>query len=97
MEQRSGGIFTSYAIILRPADALERDEIQKQPKMIGIVGTKGHTHEIAYKINPAHWGKGYMTEALNMFLELFWTLEGMHVNPPPSLFVSLKSFKEFLE
>jgi len=45
--------------------------LAEQPKMIGIVGTprKG---ELAYKINPEYWGKGYMSETLTMFLEMFW-------------------------
>ena len=50
--------------------------LAEQPKMIGIVGTprKG---ELAYKINPEYWGKGYMSETLTMFLKMFWESEGL--------------------
>ncbi|KAK0105106.1 hypothetical protein ONS96_004509 [Cadophora gregata f. sp. sojae] len=50
------------------------DPRAEKPKMIGIVGTprKG---ELAYKIHPDYWGKGYMSETLTIFLNMFWAAE----------------------
>lgn len=70
----------------------------EKPKMIGIVGTprKG---ELAYKINPGYWGKGYMSETLTMFLDMFWGSEGMFnlriVSRAHSF--HLTSFREFCD
>jgi len=57
--------------------ASDRDSMNKSKmlKMIGVVGTPRES-EIAYKVHPDYWGKGYMSEALEMFLDLFWKLEG---------------------
>jgi len=65
-----------YAILLRPHaidDPFIAQEIK--PKMIGVVGLPREA-EIGYKINEQYWGKGYMTEALTLFLDFFWSLEG---------------------
>lgn len=43
--------------------------------MIGILGIPRES-EVAYKLHPGYWGKGYMSEALAMFIKLYWTLEG---------------------
>lgn len=50
---------------------VEMEKEKGKAKMIGIIGTprKG---ELAYKVHPAYWGKGYMSEALSMFLDMFW-------------------------
>jgi ribosomal-protein-alanine N-acetyltransferase len=63
-----------YAIMLRPDLSVHIGEVQK-PKMIGIVGTPRES-EVAYKLHPTYWGRGYMSEALATFLELFWQSEG---------------------
>jgi RimJ/RimL family protein N-acetyltransferase len=75
LEQRTGRNHRSYAIILRPENP--ENETQK-PKMIGIVGSRVISSEIGYKLHPTYWGKGYMSEALPMFIEIFWSLEGMN-------------------
>jgi len=46
--------------------------------MIGIVGAvrilenQGDAVEIAYGVLSDFWGKGYSSEALRMFVELYW-------------------------
>lgn len=47
-------------------------------KMIGIVGMP-REGELAYKIHPDHWGKGYMAETMRMFLGMLWESEGLFV------------------
>jgi len=69
----------SYAILLRPDEPQTGDHVEhvtQKPKMIGIIGTK-FSVEIAYRLHPNYWNKGYMSEALAIFLKLFWSLEGM--------------------
>lgn len=46
-------------------------------KLIGIIGLANYPDNIGYKVHPDYWGKGYMTEALKLFVEMFWTLEGL--------------------
>jgi ribosomal-protein-alanine N-acetyltransferase len=67
----------AYAILLRPDSESEgnAESEPRKPKMIGIVGTRNEL-EIAYKLNERYWRKGYMSEAIAMFLKLFWSLEG---------------------
>jgi len=65
----------AYAIMLRPDSSIAQETELQKPKMIGIIGTKNEL-EIAYKLHPDYWGKGYMSEALAMFLRMFWSLEG---------------------
>lgn len=48
-----------------------------RPKMIGVVGIVREV-EIGYRLHPDYWGKGYMTEALTMFLAMWWDLDGTH-------------------
>lgn len=43
----------------------------QQGLVIGIVGAVGGP-EVGYVIHPAFWGRGYATEALRGFLEVFW-------------------------
>ena len=65
-----------WAIILKVVDAEgDGQEQARREKMIGIIGTprKG---EIGYKIHPGYWGKGYMSEALALFLDMWWGMEG---------------------
>lgn len=45
-------------------------------RLIGVIGIV-REQEIGYKIHPEFWGKGYMGEALRMFIEMWW---GMEIN-----------------
>lgn len=38
--------------------------------MIGVIGIV-REQEIGYRIHPDFWGKGFMSEALKMFIEMF--------------------------
>ena len=42
--------------------------------MIGLVNVVREL-ETSYRILPEFWGKGYMTEALGMFVDLIWSLD----------------------
>ncbi len=57
-----------FAIILK-------DERQKKGdgklRMIGIIGPPKERC-LGYMLHPEFWGKGYMTEGLKAYLELFW-------------------------
>ncbi|MBV36843.1 MAG: hypothetical protein CMP47_15545, partial [Rickettsiales bacterium] len=57
-----------WAIMLK---GLKEDE---KPKMIGVVGIVREA-ELGYRIHPDFWGKGFMSEALTMFLEMWWALQ----------------------
>ncbi|KAH7409351.1 GNAT domain-containing protein [Cadophora sp. MPI-SDFR-AT-0126] len=48
--------------------------VNGRPKMIGVVGIVREA-ELGYRIHPDFWGKGYMSEALTMFLDMWWALE----------------------
>ncbi|TVY91192.1 hypothetical protein LAWI1_G003910 [Lachnellula willkommii] len=70
-----------WAILLRPLRPLSKVDEQEnfgeespKPKMIGFVAVV-REGEIGYRIHPDWWGKGYMAEALAMFLDLFWQTE----------------------
>ena len=66
-----------WAILLRPDPSTPPPEENQKPRMIGVVGTPRES-EVAYKLHPDYWGKGYMSEALAMFIKLFWQLEGQN-------------------
>jgi ribosomal-protein-alanine N-acetyltransferase len=63
-----------WAILLRPLPGSQEEN--SKPKMIGAIGIV-REQEIGYKVHPDFWGKGYMTEALKMFINLYWKMEGM--------------------
>lgn len=58
----------------------------EKPKMIGVMGTPRRA-EIGYKLHPNYWGKGYMSEALTLFLKMFWESEGLFLDLVISDFV----------
>ena len=66
------------AILLRPSTKVGEHEKSEQeshkPKMIGFVAVV-REGEIGYRIHPDWWGQGYMSEALAMFLDMFWKTE----------------------
>lgn len=57
-----------------PSEAGDSGEVKA--KLIGTIGTPRKA-EVGYKLHPEYWGKGYMSEALEMFLEMWWGMEGM--------------------
>ncbi|KAK2627113.1 hypothetical protein QTJ16_003079 [Diplocarpon rosae] len=71
-----------WAILRKDHDAASK------PSMIGVIGIPREA-EIGYRIHPDHWGKGYMSEALTLFLEMWWALDGGYLLPhsflPPPL------------
>ena len=64
-----------WAIILRSRSDMVGSESGGE-KMIGVIGTPRKA-DIGYKLHPDYWGKGYMSEALKLFLEMWWGMEGM--------------------
>lgn len=51
------------------AEELEQRKAGKL-RMIGVIGIV-REQEIGYRIHPDFWGKGFMSEALKMFIEMF--------------------------
>ncbi len=47
-----------------------------KPRLIGIMGIV-REQEIGYKLHPDYWRKGYGSEALGMFVQLFFSAAGM--------------------
>jgi ribosomal-protein-alanine N-acetyltransferase len=62
-----------WAILLRPLPGFQEENAK--PRMIGVIGIV-REQEIGYKVHPDFWGKGYMTEALRMFIDVYWKMEG---------------------
>jgi ribosomal-protein-alanine N-acetyltransferase len=60
------------------AQVVDKFKERKEGKlcMIGIIGVV-REQEIGYRLHPDFWGKGYMTEALAMFIEMWWEMESM--------------------
>lgn len=73
----------NYAILLRAASPLSIDE---KPKLIGAIGMirfeAGHGAEVGYGLHAAYHGKGFATEAMKLFLELYWSKESMCIPQP---------------
>ena len=66
----------TYAILLRPWSD-NWDEREGKPRMIGTVGAPRNGPagaEIGYGLHPDYWGKGYMSEALELFIGVYWGL-----------------------
>jgi len=62
-----------YAILLKRG--LDGKDAGGKLKMIGIVGAPRSVPEgaeIGYGLHPDYWGKRCMTEALEMFLGIYW-------------------------
>lgn len=56
-----------------------------------MIGTVGSTRladedaiEIAYGLHSDYWGKGYMVEALRMFIKLYWAVESKPLSTLPA-------------
>jgi ribosomal-protein-alanine N-acetyltransferase len=65
----------TWAICLKPEDPTA------DPGSGKFIGSMGLPREcdVGYSIHPDHWGKGYMTEALRMFVDMFFRAEGMYL------------------
>lgn len=59
--------------MLRPDPEAEAKSPSPKPETIGVIGTPRGA-EIAYMLRYNYWGKGYMSEAIKMFLEMWWGL-----------------------
>lgn len=68
----------NYAILLRPTSPSLVDD---KPKLIGAIGMirfeAGHGAEVGYGLHPGYQKKGYATEAMKLFLGLYWSKESM--------------------
>jgi len=70
-------LIENYAILLKPLVASARDQ---KPKMIGIVGTTRNTPtaaEVGYGLHCDYWGKGYASEAVRLFIDVYWASGSM--------------------
>jgi RimJ/RimL family protein N-acetyltransferase len=71
----------NYAILLRGSENTTEDD---KPRMVGTVGTTrlsdDDAMEIAYGLHSDYWGRGYMSEALGMFIKLYWGVESKYQN-----------------
>lgn len=69
-----------YAIMLKPTTPTEK------PKFIGSVGVPRNEPlgaELGYGLSPGYRGLGYMSEALALFLDLYWNRGSMFANSQP--------------
>lgn len=57
-------------------NATQKQESSEDLVMIGMVGTPREA-EIAYRLLPSYWGRGYMPEAVQLFLSIWWDLPGL--------------------
>ncbi|KAF7870298.1 hypothetical protein EAF04_004044 [Stromatinia cepivora] len=66
----------NYGILLRPTLSSSVDE---KAKLIGAIGMirfeAGHGAEVGYGLHAAYHGKGYATEAMELFLRVYWSKE----------------------
>ena len=63
----SGSHPFTYAVLLRNTSEIGKCSAQ----MIGIVGVMHDPPELGYVFNPDYWGRGYASEALPVFLQLY--------------------------
>ncbi|TAQ88129.1 hypothetical protein B7494_g3512 [Chlorociboria aeruginascens] len=81
----------NYAILLRSSvtgqeidkerGEAEGEEGQKKAKLIGVIGAIRESEkgaEVGYGIGPEWWGKGYMTEALGLFIKTWFSIKREH-------------------
>ncbi|KAA8569429.1 hypothetical protein EYC84_001065 [Monilinia fructicola] len=85
LESMASVQFRMWAIMIPSSSstlvAVENEREGNDMIMIGIIGTSHTPANIGYKIHPNYWGKGYMTEALRLFVEMFWDLEEKRAFP----------------
>jgi RimJ/RimL family protein N-acetyltransferase len=83
---------SNYALILKPSPTEEYPGPTEAPMMIGVAGVlrriamlnsegveQEYEMEIGYALHPDFTGKGYGVEAVQGFLDLYWSLPGMFV------------------
>ena len=63
----------NYAILLRQYDNSALEAYPSQ-RMIGTVGVIRQPPELGYMMHPDFWGKGYASEAVQLFLQFYWQL-----------------------
>jgi RimJ/RimL family protein N-acetyltransferase len=65
----------NYAVLLKPTGTSGNSNDTTKPRMIGVVGTPRWTvteTEVGYGIHPDYWVKGYATEAMGLFIKIYW-------------------------
>jgi ribosomal-protein-alanine N-acetyltransferase len=82
----------NYAIILKPGEGISGGG--KRGDMIGVIGIPRLSHdglasEVGYGITPAFWGKGYASEALNLFVRHYFNSKSTSLFSP---FLNLSLF-----
>jgi ribosomal-protein-alanine N-acetyltransferase len=74
-----------YAILLKPVVKLTvNGEGDLKQKMIGVIGTP-RKDELAYKLHSSYWSKGYMSEALKAFIDLYFSSRSPSFISAPNL------------
>lgn len=76
----------NYAILLK--SSMGSNEAGK-PRLIGTIGSYRVNYDaaaIGYGLHPEYWGRGYGTEALKLFIELYWASGRMFSDSVPFLF-----------
>jgi len=66
-----------YAILLKSSASTNP---RGKPRLIGTCGVLRNEPlgaEIGYGLHPDFWGEGYMSEALNLFINLYWEPDSM--------------------
>lgn len=56
------------------------NEEEGKTEMVGFVGTNRYKEsgmEVGYVINRRFWGRGFATEGLRMFLDMYWEMSGL--------------------
>jgi RimJ/RimL family protein N-acetyltransferase len=65
----------SYVILLKTPN---ESDVDGKPEVIGSIGTPRDDPagaEIGYSLHPDHWGRGYGSEVVKLFIKHYWSPE----------------------